>query len=85
MKGCAGLIVDELLCVTVVSADEQLAVHLFDGVYRLAYAAVYDFDGLDGCLLHTGMTYHIRVCKVDDDHIVFLGLDGSNQLLADFR
>ena len=72
-EGCAGLIVDELLCVTVVSADEELAVHLFDGVYCLAYAAVYDFDGLDGCLLHTGMAYHIRVCKVDDDHIVFLG------------
>ena len=42
-----GLIVDQLLCISVVSADEELAVHFFDCLYCLAYALVYDFDGLD--------------------------------------
>ena len=27
---------------------------------------------LDCCSLYTSMTYHIRVCEVDDDHVIFL-------------
>ena len=31
------------------------------------------------------MTYHIRICKVNNDHIVFIGTDSIHQLLTYFR
>ena len=81
----ACLIVDQLLCVTVVSTYEHLSVNFFEGFYCSAYAAVNSLDCFYCCSLYTGMTNHIRVCKVDDDHIVFVRFDRIYKFVADFR
>ena len=74
-EGCAGLIVDELLCVTVGSAQMKswpftslmasTALPTQPSTISMAWMAAF---------CNTGMTYHIRVCKVDDDHIVSSGI-----------
>ena len=83
--GLTGSIIHQLLCIAVVSTDKQNAVHFLDGIHSLAYALIHRLDGLDGSRLHTGVAHHIRVCKVNDDHIIFSGLNGLNQLLTNHR
>ena len=81
-KWLPGLIVHQLLCISMVRTDKHNAVHFPDGLHCTAHAGVHCLDGLDGCVLYPGMAYHVRVCKVDDDDIVFAGFDGFHQLIA---
>ena len=66
----AGRVVDQLLCVSVVSADEHHAVHFLHKVDNLTDTFVDDFDCLGRCLQYTGVAYHVGVCEVADDDIV---------------
>ena len=78
------LLVDQLLCISVVSTDKHLSVNFFQSLYCLSYALVNCFYSLDCSFLNTCMSYHVRVCEVDHDHIIVLGLDCSNELVAYF-
>ena len=78
------LLVDQLLCISVVSADEHLSVYFFQSLYSLSYTLINCFYSLDRSFLNTCMSYHVRVCKVDHDHIIVLRLDRSNKLVTYF-
>ena len=79
-----GLFINQLLCISVVRAEEHLPVYFFDRVNGFSHALIYGLNRFDGRGFHTGMSYHIRICKVDDDYIVFSGPDGFCQLIAYF-
>ena len=34
-------------------------------------------------VFHAGMSNHIRVCKINDDHIIFVGFDCFHQFVTD--
>ena len=78
------LIVDQLLCISVVGTDEHHAVHFFDCLYGSSDTFVNRFHRFDRCRFHTGMPDHIRVRKVNDDHVIFAGLDRIYQIIAHF-
>ena len=82
-KRLARLIIDQLLCISVICTDKHLAVHLADRLHCSSHAYIYCLDCLNRCLLYTGMTHHIRIRKVDDDHIILSRLDRLYQLIAD--
>ena len=81
---CLCLVVDHLLCVTVVGTDEENAVHLLYCLYRSAYALVDPLNCCNCCLDNTCMTYHVRVSEVDDDDIVIVRCDSCVELLGYF-
>ena len=80
-----GLIIYKLFCITVVSADKELSVNLFDCLYSLSYTLINSLNSLDRSCLDTCVANHIRVCEVDDDHIIFIRFDCLNKFLANFR
>ena len=82
---CSCLVIYQLLCISVVSADEQYAVHLLDCVYSSSHTGVYGLDCLDRSILNSRMANHIRVREVDDDNVVFSGLDRFHQLVTNSR
>ena len=77
-----GLIVDHLLCVTMISTDKENTINLINCLYSSANALVNCLYSLDSCWDNTCMTNHIRVCKVDDDHIILATKDSCIELLA---
>ena len=81
----AGGVVYQLLCISVISTDKQNAIDLLDRIYSSAHADIYRLYGPDSRALHTGMTDHIRVCKIGDDDIVLAGLNAVYQLVTDSR
>ncbi len=83
-KWLSVLLVDQLLRIAVVCADEHLSVHFLHCVHRSAHAFVHRFDSLDRRRFHAGVSYHIRIGKVDDDHVIGSGLDRLHQLVAYF-
>ena len=86
--GCmrlAGLIVDHLLAVSVIRADEHLAADLLQGFHCASHTGVNGLHRFDSRFDHAGVSNHIRVRKVDDDHIVLSGQDGFGKTVADFR
>ena len=80
-----GIIIYKLFCITVVSADKELSVNLFDCLYSLSYTLINSLNSLDRSCLDTCVANHIRVCEVDDDHIIFIRFDCLNKFLANFR
>lgn len=81
----AGSVIHQLLRIAVIRADKHHAAYFLKGIHRFAHALVHRLDGLDSGFLHPGMANHVGVCKVNDNHIVFPGLNGSHQLLAHAR
>ena len=79
------LVVDQLLCVSVVSTDEHHAINLFDCLNCFSNALVDSLDGLDRCVLNACVAYHVRICEVYDDNIIFSGADRVCQLLTNGR
>ena len=65
-----------------VCADEELRAGLFHCCYYLADTLIHSFNRLDSCRDHTGMAYHIRICKVCDDYIVFSGSNCGRYFIA---
>ena len=64
-----------------IRAQEQLPVHREQCVDRFADTLVDCLDRLDRRLQNSGMADHIRICKVDDDHVILLRLDRLHQLI----
>ena len=79
------LIINQLLCISVVSTDKHLSVNFFESFYCSSHTSINCFDCFDSCCLYTSMTYHIRVCKIDNDHIIFTRFDCIHQLVTNFR
>ena len=82
---CAGLIVHHLLAVTMVCTDEENAILLLYGFYCRSYTFIHLLNCCDGSRENARMSNHIRVCEVDDDHIIIIGTDRFVQLPAYFR
>ena len=82
---CLCLIVDHLLCISVVCTDKEHAVYFLDCFYSSSYTLVNCLNSLYSSRDHTCMSYHIRVCKIDDNDIILTGTDGCIQLLRYFR
>ena len=59
--------------------------NLFDCLNCFSNALVDSLDGLDRCVLNACVAYHIRICKVYDDNIIFSGADRVCQLLTNGR
>ena len=83
-KWLAGLVVYQLFCITMVSTDKHLSVYFFDCLYGSSYTLIYSFYSFDCSIFHTGMSYHIRICEVDDDHVIFVRLDCIYQFVTYF-
>ena len=80
----AGLVVYHLLAVSVIRADKQYTVRLLYSLNSGSHALIHGLYRGNGCRDHTGMANHIRVCKVDDDHIILAGTDCFIQLRTHF-
>lgn len=69
--------------ISVVRTDEHLAVNLFNASTALpTHSSTASTAWI--AALNTGMANHIRICKVDDDNIIFLGTNSIRQLVAYF-
>ena len=66
------LVVNHHIRIAMIGNDHHLTTDFLDGLDHLTYGMIYDLNGLHGCRDHTGMTDHIRVCEVRNDHIVLL-------------
>ena len=80
--GLSRTVVDHLLRVSMVRADEHLAAHFLQRLHSASHTAVHGLDGLHRRRDHARMAYHIRVREIDDNHIVFICLDGLHQTVA---
>ena len=79
------LIVEHLLCISVIGAKEEHAVHLLNCFNGSAYACIDTLHSLDSRFENTCMSYHVGICEVDNYNIVLSGSDGCIKLLAYFR
>ena len=79
------LIIDHLLCVSVVCTNKQYSVCFFNCFYCSTYALVNCFNCFHCCRYHSCVSDHIRICKVDHDHIIFIGCNCLIKTFADFR
>ena len=78
------LVVHQLLGISVIGTDEHNAVSFFDSFHCTTDTLVNRLHRLDRCLFHAGMTYHVRIRKVDDDNIILIGFDTIHQSVTDF-
>ena len=67
----SGLVIYQLLGITVIRTDEQRALMLQNQIYDLAHTLVDHLDSLDGRLQHARMTYYIGISQIADDHIIY--------------
>ena len=81
----AGCLINHHLCITVIGADKENASGCLDGFNCTSYAGIDGLNRLDCSRLHTRVAYHIRVCKIDDNDIIFAGLNRLHQLIAHDR
>ena len=65
-------VVNHFLCISVICTDKQNTIHILHRLDCISYQSVHTLDCLDGCRNHTGVSDHIRVCKVDNDHIILV-------------
>ena len=68
-------IVNKLLTVAVVRTYKHLPANTKQGIVSLANTFIHRLDRLNCRVQDTGVANHIRVCKINDNHIVFQGLD----------
>jgi len=76
-------LVDHLFDVTVISSDDADTLLSKDNRNNTRKLVVDDFKGLLATLDIASVTDHIRVSIVDTDPLVFLGLEGSKELVSD--
>ena len=84
-KWLASLIIHKLLRIAVVCADKQNSVGFFNRFYSSPHTCIHGLDRLDCGALHACVAYHIRICEVNDDHIVFSRTNSLYQLIAHLR
>ena len=84
-KWLSGLIIHQLLHISMVCTDEHCAVCFFDGLHSSSHTGVHSLHRLDSRVLHSRMAHHIRVGKVNDDHVILSGANGLHQLIAHRR
>ena len=79
----ARLLVDHLIAVAVISADEHLSVDFLQGFDNTSYADIDCLDRLDRSCLIAGVADHIAVREVDDDGVILSALDRCYESVAD--
>ena len=75
--------VDHAIGVAVVGGDAGHAAHFSDRVGYLLNAPVDCLDRLDCRVEHTGVTDHVAVGEVEDDHVILAALDRFDALFGD--
>ena len=81
----AGLFVDHLVAVAVVSADEQLSVDFLDRLNDSADYLVNSFNSFDCSSFDAGMSDHVAVCEVDYDRVILAASDSTAESIAYFE
>ena len=77
-------LIDQLFCISMICTDEHLSVHFFQCIHCFSYTLIHCFDRFDRCIFYSSMSDHIRICKIDNDHIIFVRFDRIYQLIAYF-
>ena len=83
--GFAGVVVDHLFGVAVVSGDDGCAVCVFYGFEDAVQAGVNGGDGVYGGVEDAGVTDHVGVGEVAYCGVVLVGCDGFCESVCDFR
>ena len=71
-KRLSCLIINQLFCISMVCTDEHLSIHFLDRLYCSADAFIDSYNCFDRRCLHSSVSHHVWVCKVDNNHIIFL-------------
>ena len=74
-----------LLGVAMVGGDEHLAAHLGGVAHDPAQALVHSLHGLDRGIEVAGVSHHVGVGEIADDHIVAVLRHGGQQAVGDLR
>ena len=84
--GCVGssVGVDGIVGIAVVGDDNHFVVGCFSGFDSVFYAVVDGFYCFFDSFVDAGVTYHVAICVVNDDEIVFFALDGLNEFVFYF-
>ena len=76
------VLLKHLVGIAVVRGDDCRAALLQNCVNNLTYAVVNRLNRLYCRVKYACVTYHVAVCKVEDDHIVLAALNCGNDLLC---
>ena len=76
------LLIDQLLCISVVSADKHLSTNFLHCINCFSYTFINSFNCFDHCCFYTGMANHIRVCKINYDYVVLVRFDCIYKLVT---
>ncbi len=80
----ARLVIHHLLCITVVSSDQTLTAGFLQCLNNATDTLIYRFTGFNCCVEVAGMTNHIAIRIVTDDHVELTGFNRSNQFISKF-
>ena len=73
-----------MVCITVVSNDDNFIIISFGSFYSIFHAVVNSFYCFFDSFINTSMSYHITVSIVYYDEIVLLSIDSFNQFIFHF-
>ena len=80
--GLARLIINQLLGIAVIGTDKQDTAGFLYRLNRSSHAGIHCLNRLDRGILNAGMAYHIRICEVDDYHIVLIRFNCLHQFIT---
>ena len=78
------IFIQQFLCISVVSTNKHLSIHIQNGIHCFANTFINYLNCFYRCFHDTGMTYHIRICEVYDNDIVFIRTNRFYQIVANF-
>ena len=73
-----------MIGVAVVGGDQCGAALSQNRIDYTAYAGVNGFDGFDSRVKHAGVTDHVAVSKVQDDHVIFAAFHSFDHFVRHF-
>src|SRR5574344_369769 len=76
--------IDCVIGIAMVGNDDSLITRFLHGVDDLTNAIVHGKNGLGDGIVNARMSYHIAIGEVDNDEIIFILLDSSDQLVFHF-
>ena len=75
------VLVDSVVCITVVSDDDSLIIVSLGSLDNVLYTVVNSVNSLSDSVVDTCVTYHITISEVYNDEVVLLSVDSTNQLI----
>ena len=81
-KRLSGFIINHLVTVAMVGADKHLPIHRKQCIHHSAYTGIHRFHRLNCGRKHACMPYHIRVCVVYNNQIIFSGANCLYQTIG---